>query len=463
MISSILFFIVCMVFFRYPLAGLFTILAFLTGGSNIAAKIFAHAQFWVFNSYEAAFVVSTVSLLRRPSRIRLDAIGVTVWMMTLCGVLSIILYTNDLTRNILKLIMDKLAMWGMLYTALTRLTDSERTWVRYGLMIAASMTGLLLVVGILTGSPLILKQLSSLQGNNAITGSQIAGLSVQAYMLRRITLPGVWTLMPMGIWPCFWGAVLWWKTEYSLRSWACLGGIFFILYAIALNLTRNLVAGIAGGLMVMWALAWICRKEPLLAFQKFMIRGAVLGGVVIIVWQPFFDRIAALWDERLFGSQRSVSLLARLNQNQFMMDDMLRHFSLLGMAEPVKLIGGDPHQLIMAWWTYGLLFALCLLVLHILGIVGLLKVVLGRTPQSRSNLLLALVWIGFWVNMQMGAASGDYLFDSTWFMLMYFLSEVSLLSAGAADVAGYQIKEAVLPDFQADFATLHQSRSRPAA
>jgi len=429
MISTVLFFTLCVLFFYKPVTGCLVFVALNTGGAGIAEMFFNRANFWVFSASEAALVVPVVSLyLRGPSLRGADPLRAIAWAMTVCGILSIVFFDKSPAREVVHNIILKAVFWGPLFDAFTRLTDKERKWLQYGLMAAGALTGLIVFVGVLTGWPMIIERLSLARGADLSIRPDLTTVSIEQRLTRRFAVPGFYSLMTIGFWLCVWGGVRWWQAGRVRRAVLCIAGCGAIVLGIAVNFARSIAMGLVVGLAVVLSLAWISPKRTLRIVRKQLLLWIVMAVIGLIIGLELSPAVRSFWTERLSGADSSVSLDARLEQDSWMVNKLLGSLNLLGTGEPLQFVGGDPHFLATAWWTYGSLFVLCLLLLLGLSLARLLRAVLGSGPDSPTNVLAALMWIGCFVNWQFLHASGGYLFDNEWFGLIFLLSEVSVIT-----------------------------------
>ena len=412
--------------FRKPICGFAIFLLFNTGAVGFFQEIgILSEKLGPLQPGNIACVVAVVVLFMKKSSNEnvlqhQSAIKIIIWVFTVLILFSRLVELEGQSKIIWEVIYSFL--WAPLFMAFLKLNPSQRYLCKKLIIFMSALTAFFTVLIVVTGSSYLYDTLS-------IRADELA-IRQFGFTTARVTIPGVWTVMPFGFWFCM--RELFTQQRRSWRGTMLYGsalGLMFI--AVLLNLTRSLLLGMGFSFLFV-----IISTAFFLPRQK-KVRLIVLSVLLIVgLWTTgLIEGLQYAWKSRFMELQLGGSATARVERSKFMLNFLSHDLSLLGhkdlSVDQYYPFVGDPHTFITVWWNYGLIASLAFVALIIVVFVKLARILMLRKYYPEEVLTGAIFLMAVYFQFHWMMASGDYLFEGTVFPLIFFMAEVAQLSRGA--------------------------------
>jgi hypothetical protein len=440
MISALLFLALAAGFAVFPVVGLLVNVGVHLGVGGWITEPLLNRTLWLLNGVEISLMIpAAVLLLRRASRGRSMARERTIVAMISFGVVSLVFLEGATLKSTLGPAIGMSFRWGLLFFAYLRLSDSERRWLRIGIMSLSVIAGSLTVVAVATGSPLAVRAVTPKEeGTFGESGTERVR-DIEQRLRGRYAAPGFYTLMPLGLWMLVGELVPRTSWRGRVPSLPAAAGVGIIVVAMIVNLSRNnLIGFLAGVVVAAWYLS-ASRSASRMAVHV-AARGVVILAFGFMLLRGLMADVTTIWMDRLTGAERLLTAGGRLEKNISMLAVLVSDIAPFGVGVPATETPGDPHLLPLAWWSYGLFFTCCLVALAVGAWVDLIRIRrFARDAPGWGMLLAAGPLCGYLIHWQFLVASGGYMTDAFWLAFWISLAEIQRLSAACTSKTGRKV------------------------
>lgn len=417
--------------FISPVIGFFIYLIFNSGTAGFMEKL------EIFNGYilsvsslNVGYIMAIFSLFLKKPHIRsikrrLSGIGMLIWALTLVILISRLqkLDTYDF-RNIIYQVLACF-IWAPLFAAFLKLDTHRWELCRNQIIFMSAVTAFLTILIIVTKNKFLYQTLF-------IGRDSLRPRAPIDYTVSRVTVPGLWTLVPLG----FWLSV---EKLFSQQKQKRLENFFYkicaaiIFVAILFNLSRNMILGIICGTIFFVTMFFLFRKGYVVKLRVIIL--ILLFVIVTIVMMYSFERLYSQWVERinrLVSIREDASINSRMECNKYMLNKLMHDVPLLGYKQiwvynPRNDIG-DPHGLLTMWWDYGFIACLIFIAILLTVFVKLAKVIVSGKYYPQEAINQAVFLMAYYFQYQFSMASGDYLAPDYIFPLVFFLAYADRVS-----------------------------------
>lgn len=411
-------------FFR-PVWGFAIFLLGASGGLGFfAASGLLGAELGPLRPENLAVISATASLLLRRFRraqaaTPVDWIGVWLWLLT--G----LMFVSRVAELGLESLWD-IAKFGLncmflapLYLCFNELSGAERRILKQLVIFAAALTALLVVVTVITGNEMLYQTL-------IMDPNKKGSIVPTDFVTARITFPGLWTLVPLGFWLTV--RELLDSKGLSFRTLLYGSGALLMLVAVLLNLGRSTALALASGLAVLVVLGFLMLKRS--GTRRILIIMAIC--LAALVAGSGFQGLYAKWTDRFGEGTEASTWLQRVEKSKHMMSILIEEIPVLGHKDDHRdeAVSGDPYPFFRLWWDYGLLAAVSFFAAIIAIFSRLARNLRRHRWLPPETIKTTICLMAFFLDFQWHMLSGFYLMREAVFPLMFYFSEVVLVTQG---------------------------------
>ena len=379
-----------------------------------------------FRPGNMAYLAAVASLLFRkhdlaPSSRRLDALYALLWAFTITIFISETVEIGSLYRSFKTA--TYCVLWAPLFVGLQRLNKSDQAKLRKIIILISTLTAFLTVLIVLSGSSHLYRILSIDRFRDPRAPA--------AFVEARVTLPGLWSVTPLGLWFCLQELLVGQRHRRAASVLYCAAAAM-MLSAMALNLSRGWVVTLSVGLVTVLFLS------ALLLPRKQRIR-LVVGFTVVVLaafasWmlvEHSVGTLGQLWMARFANLRQDASLLSKWDSSRNVWYLLQREDLLLGQvpSKTYRNVGGDPYTLLKLWWDWGIFVALFFGLLMLVVFVRLARVLVSAKRHSQETVVAAIWLMAYYLQIQGAFLGGLYLgFPDSAFVMTFFLAQVAWLT-----------------------------------
>ncbi len=310
-----------------------------------------------------------------------------------------------------------------MYESFRRLKPHQRTTLKQIIIMFSVITAALTVLIIITGSD-FLYTLLSIERMKGISAAPVD------YISARVTLPGLWTIMPFGFWFCMHELVR--GRRPSKKRVLVFGfGAGIMATALLMNFSRNLLLGFVTGFL--FALILISFLMDFQVKNRMLILSAFLISVFFLILLQSSD-VLDIWSTRFQEGLGGSSIEGRVDRNLYMLDLLLDRFPIMGSEELVtySLVHGpraDQHTMMTVWSRFGSVGLAAFLGIILMILLKLVHIIRHKAMYHPESILAAVFMLANYIQFHGSMVSGDLLRGDTVFVLIFFISEIEFYAS----------------------------------
>jgi len=371
-----------------------------------------------------AYAMAIVSVLFQKRgnhnyRIKPGLVLFVLWVFTGMALLSRIVELGSLLTSRIIWEIFYCLLWAPLFMAFQKMDRSQLDLCKAVVIFASGVTAVIAILIAITGSEFLYDLLAT----------RSEDLTKKEFIQARIIVHGLWTFMPLGIWFCFM-ELFKDGTKSALRSYLYGAAAITIVLAVVVNLTRFMLLGLVSGMgFTLVAASFSLPKHISLKIYKFTGIVTILGIVLLSRSEGIFYG----WEARFWEAQMGGSLEGRIIRNEYVFARLLSEFPLLGNKDywsieaQISKLTGDPHTFLSIWTSYGAIASLTFVVLTVVVFFKLMKIYILRKSYKKEAIYEWVFLVAFYIQFNWTMISGDYLFEVTVFLFIFFLAELNRL------------------------------------